>query len=317
MRALIAAVGLLLLIGPARAAEDDARFGRNDLAAAPSPFLLQHADNPIHWQRWDDEVLAHAALLEGDATIVMLNYQQAITAKARGVGLDEALADADVSTSAVIVNLVAATLPTQMSSPQFPIAASAPDYLKQGMIFPYQQGLLFISALRRAGWSWKKIRNVYADPPRSTEQILHPERYYGKRDDPSTVTFGDLGTAGFRRTWDGVGGEFHLRQLLLLAHDGGAAAAAAEGWDGDYTVLEVKGDGPKAPAYVAVASTWDSEADAEEFATALQMIFARAGASALAFDRRGTEVYFAVATDAALAAEVVAALPVHTRVDRH
>ena len=60
MRALIAAVGLLLLIGPARAAEDDARFGRNDLAAAPSPFLLQHADNPIHWQRWDDEVLAHA-----------------------------------------------------------------------------------------------------------------------------------------------------------------------------------------------------------------------------------------------------------------
>jgi len=61
-------LGLLLLIGGllfavpsmAAAADEAAKFRRNDLAGATSPFLQQHTDNPIHWQRWDDAVLAYA-----------------------------------------------------------------------------------------------------------------------------------------------------------------------------------------------------------------------------------------------------------------
>jgi uncharacterized protein len=33
----------------------------NRLAAATSPYLLQHADNPIHWWEWSDEAFAEAA----------------------------------------------------------------------------------------------------------------------------------------------------------------------------------------------------------------------------------------------------------------
>jgi len=33
----------------------------NRLAKETSPYLLQHADNPVHWQPWDDEALALAA----------------------------------------------------------------------------------------------------------------------------------------------------------------------------------------------------------------------------------------------------------------
>ncbi|HEX7370423.1 MAG TPA: thioredoxin domain-containing protein [Rhodanobacteraceae bacterium] len=33
---------------------------RNQLANASSPYLRQHADNPVHWQRWDDDTLTHA-----------------------------------------------------------------------------------------------------------------------------------------------------------------------------------------------------------------------------------------------------------------
>ena len=32
----------------------------NRLAAATSPYLLQHASNPVHWQPWDDAALAEA-----------------------------------------------------------------------------------------------------------------------------------------------------------------------------------------------------------------------------------------------------------------
>ena len=33
----------------------------NTLATATSPYLRQHADNPVHWQQWTAEALAEAA----------------------------------------------------------------------------------------------------------------------------------------------------------------------------------------------------------------------------------------------------------------
>ncbi|MDG4666020.1 thioredoxin domain-containing protein [Mycobacterium sp. 236(2023)] len=33
----------------------------NALADATSPYLRQHADNPVHWQQWSSDALAHAA----------------------------------------------------------------------------------------------------------------------------------------------------------------------------------------------------------------------------------------------------------------
>ncbi len=35
-------------------------MSRNRLSEATSPYLLQHADNPVHWQPWDDKALAEA-----------------------------------------------------------------------------------------------------------------------------------------------------------------------------------------------------------------------------------------------------------------
>ena len=39
---------------------DSDDFARNRLTGASSPYLRQHADNPVHWQPWDDATLAHA-----------------------------------------------------------------------------------------------------------------------------------------------------------------------------------------------------------------------------------------------------------------
>ena len=35
-------------------------FDRNRLDDASSPYLRQHAGNPVHWQPWDDAALTHA-----------------------------------------------------------------------------------------------------------------------------------------------------------------------------------------------------------------------------------------------------------------
>jgi uncharacterized protein YyaL (SSP411 family) len=39
---------------------DSHDFARNRLDDASSPYLRQHAGNPVHWQPWDDATLAHA-----------------------------------------------------------------------------------------------------------------------------------------------------------------------------------------------------------------------------------------------------------------
>jgi uncharacterized protein YyaL (SSP411 family) len=41
----------------------------NQLAGAPSPYLRQHADNPVHWQQWSPAALAEAA--RRDAPILL------------------------------------------------------------------------------------------------------------------------------------------------------------------------------------------------------------------------------------------------------
>ncbi|WP_417515752.1 thioredoxin domain-containing protein [Minwuia sp.] len=39
-------------------------LNRNNLSESTSPYLLQHADNPVHWQMWSAEVLAAAEAAE-------------------------------------------------------------------------------------------------------------------------------------------------------------------------------------------------------------------------------------------------------------
>ena len=41
----------------------------NTLGGATSPYLRQHADNPVHWQQWGAQALAEAA--ERDVPILL------------------------------------------------------------------------------------------------------------------------------------------------------------------------------------------------------------------------------------------------------
>ena len=183
---------------------------------------------------------ALTALVEGDATIAEVLYirqdftQDEIAALFAGAG----------------------------PSPAFD---AAPLFIRESLIFPYRSGLEFVGRLRNLSDGWDLVDKAYADPPQSTEHILHPAKYFGKRDDPTEVAPLSLGeTLGPDWVQQGtdVLGELGLR-LMLMAYLGSRRSDdAAEGWGGDrYTYL--KDDAGE--QLLALQTTWDTRSDAREF----------------------------------------------------
>ena len=48
-------------------------MSRNFLAQETSPYLLQHAENPVHWRPWGEEALA-AARREKKPILLSVGY---------------------------------------------------------------------------------------------------------------------------------------------------------------------------------------------------------------------------------------------------
>jgi len=142
--------------------------------------------------------------------------------------------------------------------------ASAPLWLREGLIFPYLGGADFIVWFRHKYFG----RSVLDTIPRSTEQILHPERY-ATHDEPTELTYlpGEADTV----RWEDNLGEYETRLLLqqLLGNEA-EAISLATGWDGDrYQVL-----GPKSDALVWY-SVWDDAPAAGRFSAGLQRAWAK------------------------------------------
>ena len=187
----------------------------------------------------DDRAQALRALFEGDASIVELLYER------ERISGDEA-----------------AELRRQRSqAPETML--SAPFILQEELKFPYVEGLFFnIDLWQRGGFP--AIDAAYRDPPASTEQILHPEKYES-REAPVELGMPDLLPIfgpEWHQTYANVMGELELRILIEQFTDSSMAARAAAGWGGDaFVVLE----GPGEHVAWVMDSTWDSDEEAREF----------------------------------------------------
>lgn len=130
--------------------------------------------------------------------------------------------------------------------------------------FPYWEGRQFVDVLFQAG-GWAAIDAAYTDPPRSTEQVLHPERYLEERDAPAGVVVPDLGEVLGER-WSVLVqdtlGEFVVGLYLDAMLPGEMAWRAASGWDGDTFVVWEHEDGSRVLVWRTI---WDSTAEAAEF----------------------------------------------------
>ena len=150
---------------------------------------------------------------------------------------------------------------------------ASPEFMQEDILFPYIAGQDFVLALFKDG-GWEAVNAAYDNPPASTEQVLHPERYPDDR--PVRVDLPDIG-ALLGDGWEAVTehnalGEFWLYLVLAksetLAYrlDEDEARRAAEGWGGDAyaTYYQPEGDG----AVLVQKWVWDTSDDADEFTRA-------------------------------------------------
>lgn len=232
-----------------------------------------------------DEALARQAVIEGEAVALPLDRML----RRQGGDLGQ-LPD------------VAALQRAIVTSGTGPVLGRAPRFLRRLLTFPYARGLGFVHQFRRRH-GWAEFSRVYADPPRSTAQILHPERYLDRREDPVPLALPDLAPAlaAARRVFEDEAGEFGLGGILgeVLGEEAALQAVGA-GWRGDRYALWEDASGT---TILLSLTTWETEEAAAAFAEAYARLLPKkhglppsadpnwqTGGRAFGVERRGREV---------------------------
>jgi hypothetical protein len=230
---------------------------------------------------WDDVVMARRALAEGDATLgmlIMMFKQQGLALTPEGLPTGEAL-------RALVRTSVA-----------FPELENAPPYVKAQLIEPYLLGLEYVGDAWKAG-GWTAVNALWADPPVSTEQLLHPQR---RGDEPTVVEPPPLPDRASVVTLMQLG-ELGMHQWLEPQVGPDRASIAADGWDGDMVRMVRDPDGGER---IEIFTTWDTELDADEFVVAADAWLRKAkkeevdGRNAWSIGQIGREVSLWVRTGA-------------------
>ncbi len=193
-----------------------------------------------------DRALARLSLPEGDATLLMTQWAE---------------------THLTTVQLL--QLATEANDPsQTAILAAMPDDLKETLLFPYEQGLAWVNGMQVSG-GWAAVDAAYADPPDSTEQILHPDKWASHEKPIAVAIPANLASKlgpGWTMPLTDTFGELQFR--VWLEQVGklpvGTAEAAAAGWGGDRLALVQNGS----KFGIALITKWDTASDAAQFAAA-------------------------------------------------
>jgi hypothetical protein len=194
---------------------------------------LTHALEDQHFQieAWakaarpnDDAELAREAVLEGNAMAAMVEF----LLQGSGRSLQD-LPDID---PAMLIGDMADT----------PLLKKAPPFLKDALIFPYLDGLTFSAAVLKPT-GWEGISALFATPPVSTQQIMHPALYTSSKA-PATVSLPSMEKtlgADWAKLEENVMGEFGWKEVLKQFLDEPRAKVLSAAWDGDrYAVYEHK-----------------------------------------------------------------------------
>lgn len=224
-------------------------------------------------QKDTDGSLALHALMEGEATLVMLDY----VLDRAGQKLDDVLANQEM------MSLLTSTLTNSDKT----IDDSTPRYFAESLKFPYSEGLkLVIDGYRRGGW--KMVDRMDTDPPRSTREVLHPSEYFARlaSNTAAPPPFDTKSPLSNALTVEHLG-EFHWRFLV---------GDAASGWiDDRVTVTQDVQCDPT----VLVETRWENADRAKAFRDAYAEFLRGRGVEAkIALD--GVRVRAAYGADAKL-----------------
>lgn len=216
---------------------------------------LQDQYQQIHWHLpddvgdFDDRRTAFLALLEGDATLVMERFVLARMGALGAGGLMSQLMDQTYA---------------EMSAPGIADVPGAPPVLRDHLVMPYLAGRSLARAIEsRDGWDG--MLQAWRRPPVSTEQVLHPEKYFSG--EPPRAVTPTRRPADGQLLGQGVIGELLIRTLV----EDGPQSPAASGWGGDaYRLWDVGGR-----TVLVWETVWDTVEDAAEFEDAVRRRLAR------------------------------------------
>ncbi len=250
-----------------------------------------------------DLSFAMGAVMEGSATVLQMRYMME--------GLrDGWLGGLDISAQ------------EKLSGAQNRALEKAPPTLAFDLMGRYMMGMYFLSKgnLKNAMKGCRAaVEKAMFDPPLSSEQVLHPAKYWdpGKRDDPVAIEFprarlvmgkgwrclemdtlGEIQCALLARPVDF---RFKVRKNLMGSPSFWTNPAAA-GWGGDRFALYVNAEGHKALIWVAA---WDTGKDAAQFLRAFRKYRGSLPAAILA---KGKVTAFAFGLEKDRAALVLEAL---------
>jgi hypothetical protein len=219
----------------------------------------------------DDAEMARVALEEGDASTAMVLW--------------------------MIGNLTAEELLEIQQTP-IPDTSGVPDWMVRQLEFPYLAGAEFVGQLYASG-GWDAVDAAYADPPTTTEQLIHIDAYIDG-EEPVTVAPLDA-VAALGEGWT-VASETTLGEAMVAIWLEGLgltqreAEIGSEGWGGDRVVVATGPDGAWALAW---RIAWDAPIEVTEFTDRYAEVQASLPfATALATDGLETTVFHASSPEA-------------------
>jgi hypothetical protein len=228
-----------------------------------------------------DQTTARQAVVEGEASYIMNMYMvkqmthQEPTRELMAPAVSmQAQMDME-SIKAVMKLPEVAELTGESLGDAMAASESIPSFIMESMIGVYMKGLGFVFAVQEQGWS--EVEKLYAEyPPQSTEQILHPEKWRA-REAPAEISFPALEGVSALKDWEllttDVVGEFQWRVIFREQGLSPDAEAASAGWDGDRYLIFKRKDSDA--TLMLMSTSWDSVAQAEEFASAYRRLLAK------------------------------------------
>jgi hypothetical protein len=156
------------------------------------------------------------------------------------------------------------------------LGALFPPLLTETFVFRYRDGARLVEIARRRGGE-RAVDDLFMRPPASSEQVLHPEKYFAD-EQPREIRLDDerLAAAGWKLVTSTPLGELGVRGTLLKSLSRRDAERAASGWGGDRAYLFERS---KNDSLFVWKSSWDSANDAGEFFRAYNALERARGAN--------------------------------------
>lgn len=160
---------------------------------------------------------------------------------------------------------------TRLANELDAMASGLPTLLRAKLVFPYREGSQFVQWAYEAS-GLKGINGLFANPPLSTAQVLHPEKFYLRRQNPlRIIAWGLMQQMKTAAIIEQTLGEYLTQLILASTLSRSEAARIASAWTGDD--LSAYADGES--MITSWISAWESEIGAQEFARAFETVLAR------------------------------------------